>query len=504
MSESAMLHFLYILAMNFIKIYNESRTHKLIESVSQKLKGYFSCSKIWGVVKSNEKTSSLFENSLFFRIFQEILDKLLVILRKSFSLIKESYENSIFGGIVSKLLAHFVLIICFFIFIHTVIPAHLWHNPYGIVMIIGITVLYLIKSAGDSRYGLNLKKLDCMLIIYILSIFLSAFLSTTPLASMKILLFNIVLFLFVFIMVNVVKEEEELGTILYWIITALTLASLYGIWQWINHVPVDPRFVDVNTFGASVGRVSSTMGNANDYAEYLVLTLPFYASVFFNSKNIKGKIIILALSVLPLFNLAVTGSRSGMLGFLVAALVYVFLKNRKLIPVFILLGIALIPFIPNSIIVRMQTIGKDSSSLIRIPIWEGSLCMLKDYWITGLGLGPNPFMKLFSNYSAINKPPHSHMLPLEIWLELGFVGIVSFVWFIARIFKKGITSVFEKRNIYLNNIIIANIASLTGIITIGFVEYVWFNPRILNMFWINIGIFLIALNLISIKTTGNN
>lgn len=504
MSESAIVHFVYMLVMRFIESYKKSLTHKLIESASQKLKGYFSYSKIWGAVRANERASAFFENSYFHYTLQGTLDKFLNMLRTVYTIIKVSYEASILGSLINKLLARFVLIICFFIFLHTVIPYHLWHNPYGVAMILGITILYLIKAAGDSRYGLNFKKLDLALIIYILAILLAAATSITPLASMKTLLFNAVLFLFLFIMVNSIKTKEELGVILYWIIAAVTVSSFYGIWQYINHVPIDPRLVDINTFGAGVGRVYSTMGNPNDYAEYIILTLPFYGAAFFNSKSMKGKIIVLMLAVPLLFNLFVTGSRSGLLGFMVAAFVYVFLKNRKLIPVLILLGIASIPFIPNSIIIRMQTIGKDSSSTLRMSIWGGSLSMLKDYWVTGLGLGPQPFMKLFNNYSDINKPPHSHMLPLQIWLELGLVGIISFAAFVFRIVKKGIASIFEKRNLYLNNIIIANIASLAGIITIGFVEYVWFNPRILNMFWINTGIFLIALNLIGRKTSSNN
>jgi putative inorganic carbon (HCO3(-)) transporter len=225
------------------------------------------------------------------------------------------------------------------------------------------------------------------------------------------------------------------------------------------------------------------------------MTIPFYGAAFFNAKTGRVKAVVAALSLLPLINLVLTSSRSSWIGFVVSIFVYIFLKNRRLIPIFILAGIAAIPLIPGFMIERMLTLGRDTSSTYRLDIWKGALGVLKDYWATGVGIGPQPFIKLFRNYSSALVPAHSHMLPLQIWLELGIAGIASFIWLVVRLVKKGMIIISGKKDGYTNNIIIASIASLAGIFTIGMVEYVWFYPRTLNMFWIDMGIFLIAVNL---------
>jgi len=143
----------------------------------------------------------------------------------------------------------------------------------------------------------------------------------------------------------------------------------------------------------------------------------------------------------------------------------------------------------------LRSVGKDSSSLYRIDIWKSSIAMLKDYWVTGIGLGPETPMKLFAGYSRLKTPAHSHMLPIEIWLEMGLAGILSFIWFVARMVKKSFISIYSSKNTFLNNIIAASVASYAAILAMGLTDYVWFYPRTMNMFWFNTAIFISAINM---------
>lgn len=511
MSESLILGFIYNFILRFVEYYKYSATHKLLDFISIRLKRLFKGSLIWGFIKSNERSSGFFEKSLFLKLLQLPFDLFLSLIRKVYGFVVQPCKNSIAyilianswsGKLAGILFRRFELILGLFIFIQTIAPHEYWVNKYVIAIIFFITLLYIIKAAGDVRYGLDIKRVDIALILFILAVIISAVTSITLKSSILALVVNGMSFLLVFLMVNTIKSKHDIGRIIYFIIAGVTIASIYGMWQWLNHIPVDPLLTDVN-FSPGVSRAFSTMANPNNYAEYLLLTIPFYGAAFFNAKSSRGKFIILALSALPLFNMFLTSSRSGWLAFAVAMLVYLFFKNRKLVPVVIILGIVAIPFIPSAITDRLSTIGKDTSSLTRIPIWESSLRMLKDYWTTGVGLGAQPFLKLFGNYSASNtflRPPaHSHMLPLQIWLETGALGILSFIWFIVRMVKKGAISIFGKKDAYVNNIIIACISAFTGILLMGAVEYVWFYPRILSMFWIVAGIFLSAVNILRIR-----
>jgi len=503
MQESVIIGFFNNFICHLARLYNHSKTHLILESVSIRLKGMFAESALWNYVKSYERSSRFFENSFLYKAVQGGFNWFLSVIRRFYpyadgcfkcSLTGTLIMRSITGRLLDKLLDRFVFTIGLFIFIHTTVPYDKWHNQYGAALIVLITLLYLIKAAGDVRYGLDLKKLDFALILFTGSVIIAAATSITPASSLKTLVFNSMSFLLIFVMVNVIKTREEIGQIMYWIIGAITMTALYGFWQYINKVPVDPLLVDVN-FSAGVGRVYSTMGNPNNYAEYLVLTLPFFAAAFLNSKKLWVQLVVTGLAAFALLNLFFTSSRSSWIGFMVSVFLFIFFKNRKLIPVFIVLGILAIPFLPASITDRLNTIGKDTSSLYRLNIWIGSSRLLGDYWATGVGLGPEPFIKLFNRYTTAQLPAHSHMLPLQIWLELGIAGLLSFIWLMARLVKKGMISIFGKKDEYLNNVIIACIASLAGIFTIGLVEYVWFYPRILTMFWIDAGILMAALNL---------
>lgn len=506
--SGAIINFIYISLLKVVEVYKNSYFHKLTETLSEKNKNLFSGSAIFNSLKTYEGISDYFVQSSFFRIVQGCIDSFLSVLRHIFPGIKAGWNNSAFaailqnsflGKIIYTVFDRFVLTIGVFIFIHTIVPYSMWHNQYGAMFIAFITVLYFIKAAGDIRYGFDIKRMDFALVVFILSVLVGTFTSITPASSIRTFVFNGMSFLLVLIMINAIKSGKEIGTLVNWIMGSIVAASLYGVYQFIKGVPVDPTLVDV-TFSPGVGRVFSSMGNPNNYAECLVLTIPFFGAAYFNAKKARAKAITAALAILPVVNLVLTSSRSGWIGFVAAVMVFVFLKNRKLVPIAIILGIAAIPLMPSSIVDRLNTIGKDTSSLYRVSIWKGSWRLVEHFWMTGLGLGQEPFQKFFNRYTSTALPAHSHMLPLQIWIELGFLGIASFLWMTVRLLKKSMISIFEKKNEYLNNIIIACISSLTGIFVIGLVEYVWFYPRILTMFWIDVAILMAALNLQKFKS----
>ncbi len=408
---------------------------------------------------------------------------------------RSAYECSVLYRLLDWPATHLEIIIGVAILIHTIIPHERWHNQYTLLLVFCIFVLYLVRLVHDGSCSVDIRNVDVALVIFALSTLLATITSIAPRASMRAFSFYAVMFLTLFIMVNTLKTERQIKSLMNMIIAAVALASIYGIWQYVNKIPVDPRMVDLR-YSRGVSRVFSTMGNPNDYAAYLLLTMPYFIVALLESKSKKAKLFLSALTVLVLVNLVLTSTRAAWIAFAIGVFVFVFLKNRRLIPLLIILGVISIPFLPESIISRLRYVGKDSSSLYRIDIWKSSLAMLKDYWITGIGLGPEAAMELFAKYSSMQTPAHSHMLPIEIWLEMGLAGIGSFVWFVARMVKKGFVSIYSTKNTFLNSLIAASVASYAAILAMGLTDYVLFYPRTMNMFWFNTGIFIAAVNLV--------
>lgn len=495
-SQSILYRSIYWLISKFNTLYRYSGTHRILVKMSETLKSCFDGSGLWRFIRRDEKCGKFFEYSIFYKVIQSVINLFIIGARKLASICSAWYESSILYRLLDKLVSRFELLIGTVILIHTVIPHQRWHNQYTLVLVFCTALLYFIKLVHDRSSSLDIKKVDFALIVFGLSVLFAAATSIAPRASLRSFTFYAVMFLMVLIMVNSLKTEEQIKSLMHVIIAGVTLASVYGIWQYANNIQVDPRMVDVR-FSKGVRRVFSTMGNPNDYAAYLILTIPYFITAFLQSKSRKVKFILAAFTALVLVNLVLTSTRAAWIAFVIATFVYVFLKNRKLIPLLVLVGIAALPFIPESIMMRIRYVGKDSSSLYRIKIWKSSLGMLKDYWVTGIGLGPEAVMGLFANYSQIQTPAHSHMLPIEIWLEMGLLGIMSFIWFVARIVKKGCITIFNTKNAFANNLIAASVASYAAILAMGLTDYVWFYPRTMNMFWFNTGIFLAAINLAS-------
>jgi O-antigen ligase len=77
-------------------------------------------------------------------------------------------------------------------------------------------------------------------------------------------------------------------------------------------------------------------------------------------------------------------------------------------------------------------------TLGRLAIWSGSLALLRDHWLSGVGLGR--FADAYMQYRVntyYTRYPHSFLL--EIAAELGVVGVVVVVGFFAAAFRQPIS-----------------------------------------------------------------
>jgi hypothetical protein len=360
----------------------------------------------------------------------------------------------------------------------------------------------------SGRTRVDLKAVDLMFVVFMLSTIMSVVCSLYPVESLRVLMFYITCFVFVFIMVNSIDSGDKLQSFIEILLTGVTLCGLYGVFQAVEGVPVDPFLIDVKLNKGMPGRVFSTLDNPNNLAEVFVLMLPFYISTVLNAKTLYKKLIYVIFMLPPVLALGLTYARSCWGAFAIGIVIFVFLKNYRLIPLAAAAGLAAIPFLPQSIFHRLVTIIglKDTTFIFRGLVYRSVIPVFRDFWVTGLGLGPAPFMSAYQRYFMFTDmitPTHSHNLFLEIWLEMGLVGIVAFLWLIFRTIKKSISVIYRRdSDKALNNILIAGIASITGILTVGLVEYVWFYPRIMLVFWFVFGIMLTAVTLSKKELSG--
>lgn len=486
-------------------IYENSLTHKIIDKLVKTLILLFTNSAIFGLFLRPGNLNKWWENSLVFKLINTILTVPSNLFKKLYRNNEAVFGESVFFRLLYLLLHRFEITVALVLVITLIVPHEMWSNIYSTIFAAILLSLLFICTVVKKNSYFNLKALDFSLIIFMLVVALSWLTSIDRSSSLRFLLINMTCFLFVFIIVSSIKNEKSLGNFIEILLVGVAAIAVYGLWQFVtDSVPFDPSLTNVTQNEGMPGRVFATMSNPNNFAEILVMMLPFYGAVIFNAKTFikKAAFTIMALPVLVV--LFCTGSRSGWIAFGVFMLVYTFLKNKRLLPFMLVLGIMAMPFLPQHIFRRIQTLFKlssDSSAQYRVKIIKTAWPMLKEFNITGVGLGTDVFMKVVDNYKqyVTKVPVHTHVLYMQIWVEMGIVGILSFVWFLFRTVKSAVARVLEKTNIYFDNVLIAGVASLLGILSMAAVEYIWYYPRVMLFFWMDVAIVLSVLSVIKIR-----
>nr|WP_303740829.1 O-antigen ligase family protein [Lutispora saccharofermentans] len=184
--------------------------------------------------------------------------------------------------------------------------------------------------------------------------------------------------------------------------------------------------------------------------------------------------------------LVLTFSRGGYLGFVSAAMLFVLLKMAKFIPLFIAGGIAAIPLLPNVVLQRINTIGnvQDTSNAYRTYIWEGTINMIKDFWITGVGYGYWAFKNTFLEYGIKgSRAWHSHNMYLEIMAEMGIFGMLTFIWVVLSIFISTIKFAKKTKDRYFSYVSVGLLGGFLSIMVHGIAEHILYMPKSVILFW---------------------
>ena len=487
------------------KYLRQSLTVRILFKCGSAVKAAFRGSSIAAFICREGVINRTAEDSLVYKLLDWLLNLPARIFQGLYLRLKPVLKNSVLIRVLSYLLDQLHIIIALFIAFSLLVRHANWNNIFTTIAAGAFFVLFILKTVRDGGKGKYTKGLDAFLILFAVCVAASIIFSISPYGGISWLGYYFTDFLLVFLLVVSIKTKEQIMVVLKVILTALSVCGLYGLYQGLVGVPVKASEVDILVNEGMPGRIFSTMGNPNDFGEILVMLLPFYMAVIFNSRNALTKLFFMALALPPLIALGMTYFRTGWIGLVIAAFVFVFFKDIRLIPFLLLLGAIMVPFLPTSIYRRILTIfnPEDTSASYRLDIYKTLIPVLKDYWVTGLGLGHETLRRVVQNYYLVTKaiPIHSHNVYLQVWFEMGIVGFLSLLAFLASVIKRSMKAVYSSIDVQMKNILISGLASLAGILTVCLAEYVWFNPRTMLIFWTVIGIVLAALNIARVESS---
>ena len=179
-------------------------------------------------------------------------------------------------------------------------------------------------------------------------------------------------------------------------------------------------------------------------------------------------------------------------------------ERRRKTTLSVVLAVICIPLLPESIMNRILTIGKatsDSTVTSRFPLYQAGFEVLKQSPITGAGLGGDAVREYILNhhiYELMVYYAHLHNVFLEVWVESGLLGFLSFVaaslWGLKGMARGSRTGGDKTVRIFSA----ACCGSVAGSLLTGMVDYIWAYPRVMCIFW-----FVFAFGLAAIRLSGD-
>ncbi len=366
-----------------------------------------------------------------------------------------------------------------------------WSNGYMLLAALFVGVLYLIERAtdrGEPRTPLPVS-LYLFMGVSALAVFGGIFVSEAA----RVFTYFLTSFIFMLVLAGSVRNMRDFRRVFMILYAAVVFTSVYSLLQALGGIAVNTSYTDVTNNSDMIGRAYATFYNPNNFAEILVLLTPCSFVAFMTEERVsKAAKALIGLSfILPVVALVLTYSRGAWISFALSVGSFIALANLKLVPLFLILAVMAIPFLPSSIINRVLSLftGNDTSMGYRLYIWEASLKALDANPLTGGGLGTNNFFDAYRKFMVPEAcvATHAHNMYLEIWLETGLFGFLSIVTlYVSSLKNTLLAAVRTDRGV--RYAAIALFSTLFGMFFIEMVEYIWFYPRVMLVFWSVLGL----------------
>ncbi len=373
------------------------------------------------------------------------------------------------------------------------VPHEIWNNAYTLLCMYALIPLFLLGCARRESYRLELDRLGPYFTLFMGFVCYALVASLSTRLSLRFFAFYVISFLVTLFTVSTVHSVRQLQVLLAITLGGLFLSALYGCYQGYEGVEVVASQQDMILNAKMPGRVYSFFDNPNNFAEILVMLMPFFLALFLNAKNWRGKTAALVGCGVCLAAIGLTYSRSGWIGLVIAVMVFLVLQDWRFLPLFLILGVCAIPLLPETILNRILTIGnlQDSSTRYRFAIYQDTAYLVRDYGLRGVGLGTDVMRQVFLVYPTMfdgNYPIHTHNNYLQMWGELGFFGALTYLAMVLSQVKTGIKAFRATADKSLRRILAAALGAFCGILVIGVAEYTWFYARNMFVFFFLFGV----------------
>ena len=198
------------------------------------------------------------------------------------------------------------------------------------------------------------------------------------------------------------------------------------------------------------------------------------------------KVGLWAVAFTSIYSLVVTFSRGGYLGFLIGLLVLGLIKERKLLILLVVIFATWQSIVPHAVVERVLMTyqageGLDPSVGTRVSLWEDALQIIDHNPVIGTGFDTYKFMGRIG-YSD------THNYYVKVLLELGFVGLLIFLYLLRVVGKMSWRLFRSARDPFLSALGCALFCMFMCAMAVNFFGDRWSFLQVNGFFWVLLGL----------------
>jgi len=359
-------------------------------------------------------------------------------------------------------------------------------------------VVFLIHAIIDDEFTFSKSPFNVAVVFFVVALIWGVINSFAPSSSLKQVMVHASFILFYFVVINVIRTKKQWMFLIKTFIFSAFIVAVYGVVQNFFGVSSTESWIDEEMFSDISLRVYSFFNNPNVLGEFLVLTIPIAIALIWNKVKDTHRVLFSLILIFMVACMIFTWSRGAWLGMLIAVALYLVISDKR----WMFAGILLLFLVPvglyvtgnSAIIERFMSIGNtaDTSTAYRVSIWQASLGIISDFWVGGIGIGSDAYTTIYPSYAlpGARFALHSHNLYLQFLVETGIFGIVSLLCvlfgFLKTVFATSVVRKIKQSDIA--KILVALGTGFIGFMFQGLTDYVWYNYKILMIFWIVIAL----------------
>lgn len=339
----------------------------------------------------------------------------------------------------------------------------------------GADFFYSIFMLGFLLIWITLKKIDMAAIrqlwlplaLFMLSLIISVILSYRKSVSL-VELYEYLNGILIFV-VAASPGQRDKSKIISCILSAAFIISILAIYQYFfgfkHLLSYMSKHNITNAFALdyiSQRRIFFPFVTPNILGGYLAMTIPLFLAYAKRSW-----ILLIPVSLALLLTRSLGGLVSVFLG--LALYFYLLGKlDRKKIIFFAALSLVVVFVASTRMSAQKDYLQPAFSATMRLDYWKGAWEIIKAHPLIGVGLG---------NFN-LPEARFAHNSYLQLWVEAGLFGLLSFLWLVGIVFKYG----FNKR------LRAAGLISATSIFLLhNLIDFSFFLPEVSLIWWILLG-----------------